>query len=313
LSERATNGRATAPLVSVVIPTLGRPGLLDEAVRSVMAQDYGGPIECVVVLDDPAAAPPALPPDTPLRTARVVRNRRGQGPAGGRNTGVLDAAGEFVAFLDDDDSWLPAKLGLQVEALAASGARAAGSSIVIRSGGSSHPRRFGGSQLTFDHLRRGRQQTVHQSTIVASRAYFTDDVGLFDEAIPYHYGEDLDWLLRATTIEPVEVVDRPLVTVRWHEASFFSTRWDAIATALPYLLEKHPALESDRRYVAALSGRVAFAHAVLGRRREAWSWLSRAARARPIEPRVALAAAALVSPRLASPLFRAVRRTGRSI
>jgi glycosyltransferase involved in cell wall biosynthesis len=313
LSEGAPARPPTAPLVSVVIPTLGRPGLLQEAVRSVMAQDYGGPIECVVVLDDPTAPTPVLPPDLPHRTARLVRNRRAQGPAGGRNTGVLEATGELVAFLDDDDRWLPSKLRLQVDALAASGLRVAGSSIVIRSDRSSRDRMFGGPRLTFDHLRHGRQQAVHQSTIVARRSYFTDEVGLFDEQIPYSYGEDLDWLLRATAIEPVAVVDRPLVTVRWHDASFFSTRWDAIARGLAYLLEKHPGLQSDRRYGAALLGRVAFAHAAMGQRRESWSWLSRSARARPVEPRVAFTAVVLVSPRLGSPLFRAVRRTGRSI
>jgi hypothetical protein len=111
----------------------------------------------------------------------------------------------------------------------------------------------------------------------------------------------------------VTVVDRPLVAVRWHDASFFSTRWEAIADGVPYLLDKHPALTSDRRYRAALLGRVAFAHAALGHRGQAWSWLSRSARARPAEPRVVLTAVALASPRLGSPLFRAVRRTGRSI
>jgi glycosyltransferase involved in cell wall biosynthesis len=301
------------PLVTVVIPTLGRPALLEQAVQSVITQDYDGPVECLVVLDDAVTALPTLAVAALNRTGRVVRNSRSPGPAGARNTGVLDARGEIVAFLDDDDVWLPAKLRMQVDTLTRTGVQAAGSSIVIHSARGSHDRHFGRTSLTSDDLRRGRHQVVHQSTMIARRAYITDSVGLFDEQIPYHYGEDLDWLLRATAIEPVGIVAGALVAVRWHEASFFSTRWDAIAAALPYLINKHPVLLSNRPYSAALLGRIAFAHAALGHRREALRWLARSAHRWPIEPRVLLTAATVVIPPLGPVLFRGVRRSGRSI
>ena len=48
---------------------------------------------------------------------RVITNTRTPGLAGARNTGILDATGDLVAFCDDDDEWLPGKLAAQVEAL----------------------------------------------------------------------------------------------------------------------------------------------------------------------------------------------------
>jgi glycosyltransferase involved in cell wall biosynthesis len=306
-------GAGRWPSVSVVIPTLGARGLLQQAVASVTAQEYDGPVECLVVLDDADAPLPDVEMDSANRSVRCLRNARVPGPSGGRNTGVLAAEGEMIAFLDDDDAWRPEKLRLQVELLQRLDARVAGSSITIRSDSSTRDRIFPSPSLTADHLRRGRQQAVHQSTMVTGRDHMLNNVGLFDEQIPFSYGEDLDWLLRATAIEPVVIVQSPQVDVRWHLASFFATRWEAIAEAVPYLLDKHPSLSSDRRYHAALLGRVAFAQAALGQRRQALRWALAAARSWPIEPRIALTAAACVSRGAGPVVFRAVRRSGRSI
>jgi glycosyltransferase involved in cell wall biosynthesis len=301
------------PSVSVVIPTLGARGLLQEAVASVSAQDYPGGVETLVVLDDADAPLPDVEADAGGRSVRCLRNQRLKGPSGGRNTGVLAAGGDLIAFLDDDDAWRPGKLRLQVELLQRRAARVAGSSITIRSETSTRDRIFPAPSLTLDHLRRGRQQAVHQSTIVTDRDHMLNNIGLFDEQIPYSYGEDLDWLLRATAIEPVAIVEPPQVDVRWHQASFFATRWEAIAEGVPYLLDKHPSLSTYRRYHATLLGRVAFADAALGQRREALGWAWAAARRWPAEPRIALAAAACISRGAAPVLFRFVRRSGRSI
>ena len=123
---------AAEPLVSVVVPTRDRPELLRRAVTAILGQTYGGPIECVVVFDqsDPDLPWADLPPG---RTLVVVRNDRSPGLAGARNSGILAATGELVAFCDDDDEWLPEKLTRQVARLLATpSAAVATTGILVR-------------------------------------------------------------------------------------------------------------------------------------------------------------------------------------
>ncbi|HEV2893829.1 MAG TPA: glycosyltransferase family A protein, partial [Actinomycetota bacterium] len=96
---------AETPPVSVVVPTRDRPELLRRAVTAILEQTYQGPIECVVVFDqsDPDLPWGALPAG---RRLVLVRNQRTPGLAGARNSGILAATGELVAFCDDDDEWL---------------------------------------------------------------------------------------------------------------------------------------------------------------------------------------------------------------
>src|ERR1700712_2915091 len=99
--------------VSVVVPTRGRPSVVVGAVASALDQTVP-PHEVVVVVDGPddesVAALEAL--QDPRVRVHVHERRRGAGAA--RNTGVRLAEGVLVAFLDDDDRWLPTKLQRQI-------------------------------------------------------------------------------------------------------------------------------------------------------------------------------------------------------
>ena len=95
------------PLVTVVIPTHDRRELLRVAVRSVLSQDYAGRIEILVVHDRSELDHSIEGWAVAGRSIRVLANGRRPGLAGARNTGILAAAGSLVAFLDDDDMWLP--------------------------------------------------------------------------------------------------------------------------------------------------------------------------------------------------------------
>jgi glycosyltransferase involved in cell wall biosynthesis len=134
-ATRSRNGRAGAFLpspfaanpsvvttaqVSVVIPTFGRPMLVARAIRSAFAQTHRR-IEIIVVIDgeDPATVATLEAIDDPRLRWIVHPERRGAGPA--RDTGALAATGEWVAFLDDDDEWLPTKLERQIAAAPADG------------------------------------------------------------------------------------------------------------------------------------------------------------------------------------------------
>jgi len=111
---------STIPEVSVVIPTCRRPTLLLRALASVFAQTYQH-YEVIVVVDGPDQE--TLAALSVIRDARlrVFVNPRSLSAAGARNRGVKHARGHWIAFLDDDDEWLPQKLERQMACALSSG------------------------------------------------------------------------------------------------------------------------------------------------------------------------------------------------
>jgi glycosyltransferase involved in cell wall biosynthesis len=108
------NARLTRkPLVSVVIPTLNRPTLLLRAINSVLRQSYQG-FEVIVVVDKPEPDTVDAVQSVDDPRVRLIRNPYSLTAAGARNAGADHATGEWVAFLDDDDEWLPNKLEKQI-------------------------------------------------------------------------------------------------------------------------------------------------------------------------------------------------------
>lgn len=108
-------------LVSVVIPTLRRPQLVLRALASVFNQTHDD-IEAIVVVDGPDEATIAAVRRVADPRLQVVVNPESLGAAGARNVGVDRAKGQWVAFLDDDDEWLPRKIEKQLAFAAERGA-----------------------------------------------------------------------------------------------------------------------------------------------------------------------------------------------
>ena len=103
-------------LVSVVIPNYNYAHFLREAIDSVLAQTYSD-IEIIVVDDGSSDASSEVLESYGKRIRTVFQ--KNQGVSAARNNGAEISRGEFIAFLDADDSWLPAKLEKQSEIFAA--------------------------------------------------------------------------------------------------------------------------------------------------------------------------------------------------
>lgn len=102
------------PHVSVIIPTYNRAGFLKEALDSVRAQSYAD-FETIVVDDGSTDDTPSVLSEAGQHL--VVVRQANQGVSAARNTGVAHARGTWLAFLDSDDLWHPAKLACQMEVL----------------------------------------------------------------------------------------------------------------------------------------------------------------------------------------------------
>ena len=98
--------KSSTPLVSVIIPTYNRPAMLAEAVRSVLDQTYQD-IEIVVVNDSGVKVENILVSLNKKGNISYVRHSRNRGLAAARNTGIALSRGEYIAYLDDDDVFLP--------------------------------------------------------------------------------------------------------------------------------------------------------------------------------------------------------------
>jgi glycosyltransferase involved in cell wall biosynthesis len=117
------------PSVSVVVPTHDRPDTLREALASIAAQTYDD-LEAIVVND--AGADVRAVVDT-FPFARLVEHEQNRGLAGARNTGIRAARGTYVAYLDDDDIFLPEHLGTLVSVLESTGAAVAyGDAVMVK-------------------------------------------------------------------------------------------------------------------------------------------------------------------------------------
>ena len=174
------------PLISAIIPAFNCGKYLGAAIESVLAQSYSA-VELIVV-DDGST-------DSSARIARSfpevrVFCRPNRGVAAARNTGVCLAQGEYLAFLDCDDLWLPEKLDLQM--------------AVFRSEPTVEMV-FGNVEqfisLELDEAARARIRIprrlmpgYHAGTLLISQAAF-QRVGYFD--VSWRRGEFVEWYTRA--------------------------------------------------------------------------------------------------------------------
>ncbi|MFT7648111.1 MAG: glycosyltransferase involved in cell wall biosynthesis [Candidatus Poriferisodalaceae bacterium] len=301
------------PDVTVIIATRDRPQLLSRALNAITSSDYDGDLKCLVVFDQST-------PDRSIefnegnRAVAVTSNSQSNGLAGARNTGMLAAETELVAFCDDDDEWLPGKLSKQVAALTANpNAHFAATGIVIAFDGDETPRIPDPRKLTRTGFLADRMTEVHPSSFLFERQWMIDTVGLVDEQLPGGYAEDYDVLLRVIQHSEIAIAEEALVRIHWHGASFFFERWQMIDKALTYLLQKHPDFATVPKGLARIAGQQAFARAAIGDRRGAWSASRTALGASAFELRAYLSLVIAFSPLTAERCLKTAHRFGKGI
>ncbi|WP_319475723.1 glycosyltransferase family A protein [Marispirochaeta aestuarii] len=233
------------PRVSIIIPAYNRYPLLTEAVESVKAQSFRD-YELIVVDDGSDDDTPRFRNDEDVRYLQIPHCGM---PGAVRNRGVEGAQGEYIAFLDSDDLWLPEKLCRQLTMLDAQPA------VPLV-----HTREFWRrgaktvSQKGQKHAREGNifsdalwKCTIGPSTVLMRKAVF-EELGGFDESL--EVAEDYEFWLRVTSRYPVAYLDEALTVKRagdWEQLSEKHGQIEGFRIEALFRLLEQDRLPRDRR------------------------------------------------------------------
>lgn len=222
------------PVVSVIIPTWNRREQLLEAVASVLAQRGVEP-EIIVVDDGSTDGTAEALRSFGSRVACLSQPRAGVSAA--RNRGIDASRGEWLAFLDSDDLWLPEKLSAQMDFFTKNPeARICQTEEVwIRNGSRLNPRNYHRKPQGRCFPLLLERCLVSPSAVMIHRDVF-EEVGFFDESLPAC--EDYDLWLRIGCRMPIGLVDRPLVVKRGGHADQLSATVPALDRYRIQALEK---------------------------------------------------------------------------
>jgi glycosyltransferase involved in cell wall biosynthesis len=286
--------------VSVVLPTRNRLQLLRRAVTSVRAQSEPR-FELIIIDDASTDGTHAYLERLPAEDARirVVHNMRPIGGGGARNGGIGLSRGAWIAFLDDDDEWMPRKLERQLQTLAAHpSAVACSCSYVIRSS-------LRGSRVVATRTNATVQQLLIDNCLggasvclCSSEALRT--IGAFDAKL--RSAQDLDLWLRLRLRGDVAVCLEPLVVHHAHAGPRITTNPQSQYLGVRRFYFKHRALMSMamRRHWGSYC---CYAMSIQATRRLGRRWRFLAMALINASPRYALAFARRSAPQLARDAF----------
>ncbi len=210
MNEIKNNSRGS---ISVIIPTFNRAWCIADAVESVLSQNYQcqnhrGNME-VIVVDDGSTDNTRKVLEPFMDQIKFLRQEN-MGVSAARNCGIKNSCGEFVAFLDSDDLWMPEKLSCQMGFFNShpKAMICQTEEIWIRKGkrvnpGLKHKKLSGMIFEASLHL-----CLVSPSAVMMRRKFF-DIKGMFDENLPAC--EDYDMWLRTAIDMPIYLVDTPCI------------------------------------------------------------------------------------------------------
>jgi glycosyltransferase involved in cell wall biosynthesis len=206
--------------VSVIVPTCDRPALLREALASVRALD-GPDLTFEIFVGDNGSTPETLAVAEEFGAIYLKASTRG--PSAARNVGLRVATGEYLAFLDDDDVWLPGNVRPHIEHLdlnpgldAVIGQAVCTDPDLVPTGPPWPNDEIGDSTQL---LRRMLGGLFPQIGTTVARAAVRKRIGEFDESLIG--GEDLDWLLRLARKHCLGFVATPCIFFRGRPAGSY--------------------------------------------------------------------------------------------
>ena len=220
------------PKVSVIIPTHNRAEFLRSAVKSVLNQTFQD-FEIVIIDDASKDHTQEVIANFNDTRIKVIHNQVSKGAAGARNIGLINTSGEYIAFLDDDDEWLPEKLKIQTCLLDNSPPEVGGIYTY-----SFIKEKVSGRVLSiwnYEIKDFSNENVVTTSSVLLRRECF-GKCGLFDENMPT--GSDYDMWIRISEKFSFEIIKDALVNYYIHE-NRLSINYGKKRRGLEILFDKH--------------------------------------------------------------------------
>ena len=277
----------SSPEISVLIPTRNRPELVKRAIASVQAQTFEN-YEIIVTIDGPDPETEASLESLKEPRLRWIVHPENRGLPAARETGILNARGDWIAYLDDDDEWMPAKLERQLAVAKASQypLPIVASQTIGRTarGDFTWPRRSPTAAEPLSEYLFVRKSFFYGEATLQPSTYFVKKDLLLqtlpDPDVKMH--EDWNWLFHALVIEGagIEFVEQPLsiwYRPQGHAQMSNDNQWDYSLNWIRSV--KH--LVTPKAYAGFLMSHVGSQAALNGLREQFWPILSEAYREGP--------------------------------
>lgn len=232
-------------LVSIIIPAFKADRYLQETLEHVGRQTYTH-WELIVVEDASQDKTESIvrgfAAQHPDRRVEYVRHETNQGPSGTRNTGISHSQGDYLAFLDADDRWLPDHLSVSVAALQEGNLDFVYSTVLLFDSDAGH---LLGVWGPFAEERKSFPQGLYHRCFITTssvvlRRQVIDTVGLFDITPDLQGCEDIDYWLRCVK-QKVRFECLPGIHCLYRKGhgQALTSRMDVIAARHGRVLEKH--------------------------------------------------------------------------
>lgn len=265
--------------ISAIVTTYNRPNLARRAIQSVFDQKYE-PSEIIVVEDGTESKLKEWVEEGGFTSIHYIRHDKNKGLASARNTGLENASGDYIAYLDDDDVWKPSKLEQQVEKIVSLSPRQRRKTGVLYCAverrwpdDTTHSIGYPVNEGNLaDSIKNEGPSTLPSSFLFSRRAL--EEVGGFDESLPSSIDHDIWMSLAAHDYSAVAIQEPLVITYKSDDQSMVTNTSPRIAGVRQFLNKWTPTFDSwygtqggkrfKERYFARVIARLAASNLIGG-------------------------------------------------
>ncbi len=274
------------PTVSIIIPTYNREHLLGRAIQSVLDQTYQN-FELIIVDDGSTDDTEKLVKSFNSEKIRYIWHGENKGPSAARNTGIQSAKGDYIAFQDSDDEWMPRKLEKQMRAFETA-SPAVGivytGRYSIKNDKKDYAPPTKWTPIDGDIFSSLLKACLVPAQVALVKRDCFERAGMFDERFPAL----VDWelFLRMSRYYQFKCINEPLV-IKYHQPDSITENQSACIKGFEQMLETYfEDIKQDKTLLARYYfwlGHLLYSN---GKLSEGWNYFVRSLKAYPLDIRV---------------------------